>query len=210
MSEPAPVRHHRLKTWPEFFQAIVEGRKPFDYRLNDREFAVGDILHLEEWVPAPTDVGANPNDGSYYTGRVLLKRVTYILDEKIGPTMKAGFVIMGIEDAVSDMPTPAVVEAAGLTQPIRDALDEQQAAYRLGRMTVTNKDRAERIARLLMDRARNGVVIDEEFVTKARKTMKAFQVGFGGRDALAKAHDAMADGYGIIGRLLAAAGHPPS
>jgi hypothetical protein len=94
------VTDHPLKTWPEYFQAIVEGRKPFEYRFNDRDppFREGDTLHLREWVPPPADfVPADEDDvGGYYTGRELRKRVTYILDDRLGPTMKAGFVVMGL------------------------------------------------------------------------------------------------------------------
>jgi hypothetical protein len=78
---------------PEFFQAIVEGRKPFDYRLNDRGFEVGDVLHLREFVPALDDA---PDGAEHYTGRELRKQVTYILDDKLGPTMREGFVVMGL------------------------------------------------------------------------------------------------------------------
>jgi hypothetical protein len=89
---------HELKTWPEYFQAIVEGRKPFDYRLNDRGYQVGDVLHLREYVPpviADDDFGLR-DGGGYYTGRELRKSVTYILDDRLGPTMREGFVIMGL------------------------------------------------------------------------------------------------------------------
>jgi hypothetical protein len=42
---------HELKCWPDYFRAIVEGRKPFEIRKNDRDFRVGDELHLLEWYP---------------------------------------------------------------------------------------------------------------------------------------------------------------
>jgi hypothetical protein len=94
------MTEHDLKTWPEYFQAIVEGKKPFEYRLNDRDYQVGDVLHLREFVP-PTDP-ENLQDVAYYTGRTLKRTVTYILDDKLGPTMKAGFVVMGLGD-LSDL-----------------------------------------------------------------------------------------------------------
>lgn len=95
---------HELKCWPEFFQAIVEGHKPFEYRLNDRNFQVGDVLHLREWVPNPSWDGANPQEvpGSY-TGRALRKRVGYVLPvPELGPAAGVraqpgpGFVIMAL------------------------------------------------------------------------------------------------------------------
>ena len=64
-----PDRVHYLKTWPEPFEAMRAGRKTFELRKNDRGFAVGDMLDLQEWEPGPMR----------YTGRSILVRVTYIL-----------------------------------------------------------------------------------------------------------------------------------
>lgn len=59
---------HELKTWPGYFQKIVEGRKNFEARLNDRVFREGDTVVLREWNP----------DTKTYTGRSLTKRVGYV------------------------------------------------------------------------------------------------------------------------------------
>ena len=94
------MAEHELKTWPEFYQEVVEGHKPFEYRLNDRDYRVGDVLHLREWVPPPLDDELDPGPGkimdagSYYTGRSLRKRVTYVLEiGKLGPA--AGVRLLG-------------------------------------------------------------------------------------------------------------------
>lgn len=42
---------HELKTWPEPFAAMVDGRKAFEIRRDDRNFAVGDALLLREYEP---------------------------------------------------------------------------------------------------------------------------------------------------------------
>lgn len=76
---------HELKTWPEFFDAIVGGDKPFEVRWNDRGFKVGDVLRLREWDPRH----------SWYTGREERRRVTYVLaNQAFG--IEAGFVCMGL------------------------------------------------------------------------------------------------------------------
>lgn len=67
------MRTHTLKTWPSFFEAVRDGRKGFELRKNDRDFAVGDLLVLREFEP-PSN---NYRDGSY-TGRSLTAVVTYI------------------------------------------------------------------------------------------------------------------------------------
>lgn len=40
---------HHLKIKPEFYQAVIEGRKPFEIRYNDRNFQVNDRVILEEY-----------------------------------------------------------------------------------------------------------------------------------------------------------------
>lgn len=42
--------HHYLKTETEYYQAVEAGDKKFELRKNDRDFKVGDMLHLEEVV----------------------------------------------------------------------------------------------------------------------------------------------------------------
>lgn len=46
---PAGFKVHHLKTWPEFFDDVVSGRKTFEIRKNDRDFKVGDEVILEEF-----------------------------------------------------------------------------------------------------------------------------------------------------------------
>lgn len=43
---------HHLKCWPEYFAQLVQGSKKFELRLNDRGFAVGDILVFHEFDPS--------------------------------------------------------------------------------------------------------------------------------------------------------------
>lgn len=64
-----PTIPKRLRTWPVPFQATWDGRKPYEVRHNDREFAVGDTLFLDEWHPEPA--GA-------YSGRCIVALVTYM------------------------------------------------------------------------------------------------------------------------------------
>jgi hypothetical protein len=42
---------HHLKTWPDPFEAVWQGRKRAEFRKADRNFRVGDILHLMEFDP---------------------------------------------------------------------------------------------------------------------------------------------------------------
>lgn len=45
------MKDHELKCWPEWFNAIICGRKSFEWRKFDRGFAPGDTLWLREWIP---------------------------------------------------------------------------------------------------------------------------------------------------------------
>ena len=58
----------KKKIWPEYFEAIIAGKKKYELRLNDFEVNEGDILFLEEWDPKTEK----------YTGRKIEKRVTYV------------------------------------------------------------------------------------------------------------------------------------
>lgn len=77
---------HELKTWPAFFQAVVSGRKLFEVRKDDRDYKVGDALHLREWDEA----------AQLYTGRSHRVLVTYILR---GFGVSDGYCAMTIVDA---------------------------------------------------------------------------------------------------------------
>jgi len=59
---------HELKSWPKFFEPILEGRKTFDLRVNDRDYQEGDCLRMREWNPVTQT----------YTGREHAVLVTYI------------------------------------------------------------------------------------------------------------------------------------
>jgi hypothetical protein len=63
------MSEHDLKTWPDYFEAIRDGSKTFEIRLDDRGFKVGDVLWLQEW----------DNLNFHYTGRSMRRRVTYVL-----------------------------------------------------------------------------------------------------------------------------------
>lgn len=80
--EMAEFRKHRVKTWPEFFDATVKGMKDFEVRLNDRDYKVGDVLELAEWDP----------DHATFTGLTCFRRITYMTTFQ----QKVGYVVLGI------------------------------------------------------------------------------------------------------------------
>ena len=90
---------HELKTLPIYFEEVIEGRKSFEVRKNDRNFKVGDMLALNEYDA----------DKKEYTGNSCLVYVDYILKDE--NYCKNGFVIMAIK--------PCEVCNKGLYDPIR-------------------------------------------------------------------------------------------
>ena len=47
---------HEIKCWPQFFGPVADGTKPFEIRENDRDYRVGDTLHIREWCPTKRDL----------------------------------------------------------------------------------------------------------------------------------------------------------
>ena len=82
------------KAWPEYFQAILDGDKTFDLRLADFNCKKNDTLVLKEWDPKTNE----------YTGRIVRKKITYILKTKDIPffTVDAvneyGYQVMALGD----------------------------------------------------------------------------------------------------------------
>jgi hypothetical protein len=106
------MKKHTLKCWPVFFAPILTGEKPFEIRLNDRDYEVGDILRLEEWeAPVVDPLCAHHGSSTIfakadeplectcflgrYTGRVAERFITYITDFAQQPS----YVVMGLGDS---------------------------------------------------------------------------------------------------------------
>jgi hypothetical protein len=93
VAEMRQPKIHCLKTWPQYYAAVLDGSKTFEIRRNDRDFAVGDVLVLQEFDPAA---------GSY-TKEMIAMRITYITDFQ----QQAGFVCMGMERYLAEHAQPA-------------------------------------------------------------------------------------------------------
>jgi hypothetical protein len=62
---------HVLKCWPEFFQSVKSGAKPFEIRKADRNYMVGDYLELHEY---------DPKTEQFTEESPIMVKVTYMLD----------------------------------------------------------------------------------------------------------------------------------
>lgn len=104
---------HELKCWPQYFAAVRRGEKNFEIRLNDRDFAVGDTLLLQEYDPA---AGA-------YTGQVETRLVSFVLSEE-GLGVIHGYVAIGF-GPMPQLAPPA--EAEEVTAEVLAAWHAEQA-----------------------------------------------------------------------------------
>lgn len=81
---------HALKVWPEYFEAIKKGEKTFDIRKEDRPFAVGDNVILQEYDPEDSN--------GLYTGRELSFEIGYILRDVPKWGLKPGHCILQLKE----------------------------------------------------------------------------------------------------------------
>ena len=81
--------HHELKILTEYLLPILKGIKRFEVRKNDRDYKVGDILHLTQFFPSTRD------EEAHYGSIDIAVRVTYILSNP--EYVKDDYVILGIE-----------------------------------------------------------------------------------------------------------------
>lgn len=84
---------HKVKSWSMFFRDILTGERTSDIRLNDRRYAVGDILQLQEYDPVKGE----------YTGAEVQVKITYLQQNKSNPcaisrdALRDGYVVLSIK-----------------------------------------------------------------------------------------------------------------
>lgn len=67
------MAEHVVKSWPQFFQLMIDGKKKHDMRnLKDRDYKVNDTLLLQEFDPFTGE----------YTGREARFLITYMTSTK--------------------------------------------------------------------------------------------------------------------------------
>ena len=87
------IKHHRLKCDPAHFRAATAGLKPYELRVNDRDFYQGDRITLEETRHSAAAMAEGaPLE---YTGRKLGGIITHVLDDHQG--INPGYVILSVK-----------------------------------------------------------------------------------------------------------------
>lgn len=77
------MRHHKLKTWPIYFDAIAAGEKTFEVRRNDRFYQSGDVVTLCKYDP---ERRVYVTDSGYSSHEVNAIRMTF----RVGPVLQGG------------------------------------------------------------------------------------------------------------------------
>lgn len=68
--------HHELKILPPYFEAVIDGRKTFEIRKDDRGFQAGDTVTLREYDPEYK--GYHRSEEQMYTGRKHSAGIGYV------------------------------------------------------------------------------------------------------------------------------------
>ncbi len=122
---------HELKIWPDYFQAILDGTKTFEVRTSqNRRYQEGDRLRLREY-----DAISKPNPS--YSGRELLREITYVLSGSAFVGIKRGYVVLSLR------PLPDDPELLRLARDIEASLASERAYVAMG------PDDARRVLQLL-------------------------------------------------------------
>ena len=70
------IKIHKLKLNDKDYAGSERGIKKFEIRKSDRDYKIGDVLELREYIEDMRGLG-------YYTGNVHWKIITYILDDDL-------------------------------------------------------------------------------------------------------------------------------
>ncbi|HHS9877622.1 TPA: DUF3850 domain-containing protein [Klebsiella aerogenes] len=165
---------HDLKIYPEFFSAVCTGVKRAELRKNDRDYRVGDTLHLRE----------TPRGSCHQTGEFINVKITHIAD--VGEWMP-GFVMLSIElqecrkAAMDSEPVAEVVSIYGDGETIgereiRPLIGIQQIPYgtklyRHAQPVLADKNPLLEFAREYIESWELGMPGDSSLLASARKAI---------------------------------------
>lgn len=87
MKKGAIAMDHVIKILPSYYEQKLKGIKPWELRVNDRDYKTGDLLIEKEWTE---------NGG--YTGRFIIEQVLHVFHNL--PYLPDGIVIMTTDSSI--------------------------------------------------------------------------------------------------------------
>lgn len=99
------MKTHEVKVWPLPFAATVAGDKNWEFRVNDRNYQIGDEFLGREWEPHQQS----------YTGRSYTRQITYVLRDGFG--LPDGYVVLSLAvPGVAELRARAFAQAAEIAR----------------------------------------------------------------------------------------------
>jgi len=90
-SDKDALRIHEVKSWPQYFQPVLLGKKIWEYRINDRDYKVGDLILMREWVNGDF---IRADRETRFTGKWVLAEISSVHGGL--PGMAEGYCILNI------------------------------------------------------------------------------------------------------------------
>lgn len=125
-------KEHVVKTLTKFFEPACDGRKPFEVRINDRDYEVGDVLVQKEW----DSIGG-------FSGYETRSTITYVLDDPA--YCRPGYVVLGLRDQDVGRMTEIQDKYAEIIRQ-RERIDKLDSE--LHKQNCRNQDQTDEIERL--------------------------------------------------------------
>jgi hypothetical protein len=152
---------HKIKTAMPFFQDVQDGKKPYEYRLNDRNYQVGDQLQHIEW-----DAKEQKE-----TGRQCWATIVHKLDGGVFGIPEGYCILTQHTTALSDFAR----DYARIDHMLKDY--ESKLSYRMG------SEMSERIAHILSTfnkAATEGAWKGKNFLEDVKTQFKAIELSLEG------------------------------
>ena len=162
------MKHHNLKTWPNYFTQAANGSKPFELRYNDRGFKPGDYVVLMEY----------DNVTKIYSGQALTGRITYVLKlDKFIAGADPNWVILGLPQLTLMLDNKPVIKVwtddltSVLSGDSRFKIAYDQSPH-VGQTLVIKEYQTDREAKAII------TAIEPVNISREVMRQKAFIVGF--------------------------------
>ena len=90
------MKLHNLKIKEEYFEAILQGRKTFELRKNDRDYQVGDLIHFVKVSNQQLWNGPAPLI-DYETYKIAAKQVIREFEENPNNLFEITYILKNVE-----------------------------------------------------------------------------------------------------------------